>query len=115
MAAGWGNDADLVFTQQDGTPLYPQTITALFKRIATDLGLPTIGVHGLRHSSATMMISSGLSPKVVSQRLGHSTVVITLDTYSHVSPAHDQAAMDFIGQSLDGAARAASGDSVTNL
>lgn len=115
MAAGWGNDADLVFKQQDGTPLYPQTITALFKRIATDLGLPTIGVHGLRHSSATMMISSGLSPKVVSQRLGHSTVVITLDTYSHVSPAHDQAAMDFIGQSLDGAARAASGDSVTNL
>ena len=48
-----------------------------------------------------MMISSGLSPKVVSQRLGHATVAITLDTYSHVLPAHDQAAADFIGQLLD--------------
>ena len=48
-----------------------------------------------------MMISSGLSPKVVSQRLGHATVAITLDTYSHVLPADDQAAADFIGQLLD--------------
>jgi integrase len=88
MGAGWGNDVGGVFTQPDGTPLYPQTITASFKRISLDLGLPTIGVHGLRHSSATMMISSGLSPKVVSQRLGHATVAITLDTYSHVLPAH---------------------------
>ena len=52
MGPSWSNDADLVFTQHDGTPLYPQTITALFKRIATDLGLPTISVHGQRHSSA---------------------------------------------------------------
>jgi integrase len=101
----WGNDVGLVFTQPDGTPLYPQTITASFKRLSIEIGLPTIGVHGLRHSSATMMISSGLSPKVVSQRLGHSTVAITLDTYSHVLPAHDQAAADFIGRSLDSAAR----------
>ena len=61
-----------------------------------------------------MMISSGPSPKVVSEGLGHSNVAITLDAYSHVVPAHDPAAADFIGQSLDGAAWAASGDSVTN-
>jgi integrase len=115
MGAGWGNDVDCVFTQPDGTPLYPQTITATFKRISLDLGLPTIGVHGLRHSSATMMISSGLSPKVVSQRLGHATVAITLDTYSHVLPAHDQAAADFIGRSLDEASQTVPRDSVTNL
>ena len=115
MGAGWGNDVGLVFTQPDGTSLYPQTITASFKRISLDLGLPTIGVHGLRHSSATMMLSSGLSPKVVSQRLGHSTVAITLDTYSHVLPAHDQAAADFIGRSLDEASQTLRRDSVTNL
>jgi integrase len=115
MGAGWANDVGLVFTQPDGAPLYLQTITATFKRISQDIGLPTIGVHGLRHSSATMMISSGLSPKVVSQRLGHSTVAITLDTCSHVLPAHDQAAADFIGRSLDDAARTLRQDSVTNL
>jgi integrase len=115
MGAGWGNDVGVVFTRPDGTPLYPQTITASFKEISLDLGLPTIGVHGLRHSSATMMISSGLSPKVVSQRLGHATVAITLDTYSHVLPAHDQAAADFIGRSLDAASQTGRQDSVTNL
>lgn len=115
MGAGWGNAVDLVFTQPDGTPLYPQTITASAKRIAIDLGLPTIGVHGLRHSSATMMMSSGLSPKVVSQRLGHATVAITLDTDSHVLPAHDQAAADLVGRSLDGADQAVPRDSVTRL
>jgi integrase len=46
MGAGWGNDVGLVFTQPDGTPLYLQTITAAFKRIAIELGIPTIGVHG---------------------------------------------------------------------
>jgi integrase len=115
MGAGWGNDVSVVFTQPDGTPLYPQTITASFKKIALDLGLPTIGVHGLRHISATMMISSGLSPKVVSQRLGHATVAITLDTYSHVLPAHDQATADFIGRSLEAASQTGRQNSVTNL
>jgi integrase len=115
MGAGWGNDVGLVFTQPDGTPLYPQTVTAAFKRIAIELGIPTIGVHGLRHSSATMMLASGISPKVVSQRLGHANVSITLDTYSHVLPAHDQAAADFIGRSLAEADEALPRDSVTNL
>lgn len=115
MGAGWGNDVGLVFTQADGTPLYPQTVTAAFKRIAIELGIPTIGVHGLRHSSATMMLSSGISPKVVSQRLGHANVSITLDTYSHVLPAHDQAAADFIGRTLAEAGEALPRDSVTNL
>lgn len=115
MGEGWGNDVGLVFTQPDGTPLYPQTVTAAFKRIAIELGIPTIGVHGLRHSSATMMLASGISPKVVSQRLGHASVSITLDTYSHVLPAHDQAAADFIGHSLAEADRALPRDSVTNL
>ena len=115
MGAGWGNDVGLVFTRPDGTPLYPQTVTAAFKRIAIELGIPTIGVHGLRHSSATMMLASGISPKVVSQRLGHANVSITLDTYSHVLPAHDQAAADFIGRTLAEAGEALPRDSVTNL
>lgn len=115
MGTGWRNDVGLVFTQPDGAPLYPQSVTATFKRLAVELGLPTIGVHGLRHSSATMMVASGISPKVVSQRLGHANVSITLDTYSHVLPAHDQAAADFIGRSLAMSADSLPRDSVTNL
>ena len=52
---------------------------------------------------------------MVSERLGHSTVAITLDTYSHVLPVHDQAAADFIGRSLEDASQALAQDSVTNL
>ncbi len=114
MGTGWGNAVDLVFTQPDGTPLYPQTVTAALNRIAIELGLPTIGVDGLPHSSATMMLASGISPMVVSQRLGHANVSITLDTDSHVLPAHDQAAADFIGRTLGEADEALPCDSVTN-
>ena len=49
-------------------------------------------MHGLRHSVATFMVGAGVSPKLVAQRLGHSSPAITLGVYSHVMPGHDQAA-----------------------
>jgi len=101
MGAGW-HAGDYVFTHGDGSPLWPQTVTAQFKRHAEALGLPTIGVHGLRHSAATWMLAKGISPKVVAQRLGHSHVSTTLQIYSHVLPAHDQEAVDAFAQALDG-------------
>ena len=94
-------DHDLVFTGPDGRGLWPQRVTAAFKRSAVELGLPTIGVHGLRHSSATWLIGAGVSPKTVSQRLGHSTPSITLAIYSHVMPGHDQAAADALAAALN--------------
>ncbi len=113
MGAGWGNDVGLVFTQPDGTPLHPQTITASFKRISLDLDLPTIGVHGLRQSSATMMLSSGSSE-------GGQPAPRTQHRRDHVGhvlprlPAHDQAAANVIGRALDEASQTFRRDSVTN-
>jgi len=91
-----------VFTHPTGEPLWPQTVTATFTRLGGELGLPSIGVLGLRHSAATWMIASGVSPKVVTHRLGHAQVSITLQLYAHVLPAHDQQAADQFAAALDG-------------
>jgi len=101
MGAGWG-DTGLVFTHADGNGLWPQTVTRRFRETSAALGLPLIGVHGLRHSAATWMIASGVNPRVVQQRLGHAHVSVTLGLYTHVMPAHDKAAADALGEALDG-------------
>src|SRR5258708_12228463 len=59
-------------------------------------GLPTIRVHDLRHTAATILLTAGIHPKVVQEMLGHSTIGATLDIYSHVAPAlHSEAAAHF--------------------
>ena len=93
MGAGWAG-ADLVFTRADGDGLWPQTVTATFRRLADEMGLPQIGVHGLRHTAGTWMIGSGVSPKSVQQRLGLAHVSVTLGLYSHVMPGHDRDAAE---------------------
>lgn len=83
----WGpawQDSGHVFTTEDGRVLHPQRVTQVFKRLASEAGLPPIRLHGLRHTAATLALTAGIHPKVVSERLGHATVAITLDTYSHV-------------------------------
>ena len=70
---------------------------------ATDrFGLPRIGVHGLRHSYATTALRAGVSPEVVSKRLGNSSVVIPLALYAHVFEQDDQAAGHVTAQAIDG-------------
>ena len=69
MGAGWVDTGGLVFVWPDGSPPWPAAVTSRFKAHAVALGLPTIGVHGLRHTAATWMIASGESPKMVAQRL----------------------------------------------
>lgn len=65
----------------------------VFKRELAKAGLPRIRIHDLRHSAATLLLTRGVHPKVVQDMLGHSTVTLTLDTYSHVTPAlHKEAA-----------------------
>ena len=83
----WGpawQDSGYVFTTEDGRVLHPQRVTQVFKRLANEAGLPPIRLHDLRHTAATLALTAGIHPKVVSERLGHATVGITLDTYSHV-------------------------------
>jgi integrase len=83
---------DLVFTQPDGRPLQPQNVSQSFQNKIRRLGLPPIRLHDLRHTSATLALAAGIHPKVVSERLGHSSIAITLDTYSHVVPGLQEAA-----------------------
>ena len=99
MGAGWAG-GDLVFTRSDGVGLWPQSVTATFRRLAGELGLPQIGLHGLRHTAATFMIGTGVSPKLVQQRLGHAHVSVTLGLYSHVMPGHDRDAAEALAAAV---------------
>ena len=83
---------DLVFTQPDGRALHPQNVSQAFGNMLRRLGLPVIRLHDLRHTSATLALGARIHPKVVSERLGHSNITITLDTYSHVIPGLHEAA-----------------------
>ena len=88
LAAGerW-REAGFVFTTPAGTPLDPRNITRAFKAILSGHNLPTIRIHDLRHSCATLLLAQGVSPRVVMETLGHSQVSLELNTYSHVLPA----------------------------
>ena len=74
---------DWVFTTELGEPLHPQTVTRMFGRLVQEAGLPELRLHGLRHTSATLALAAGIHPRVEADRLGHSTVQLTLDVYSH--------------------------------
>jgi integrase len=87
------SDEGLVFHRPDGSALRPETVSATFLRRQSTLDLPRLTLKGLRHTWATLALEQGIHPKVVQERLGHSTIGITLDIYSHVSPMlHDEAA-----------------------
>ena len=84
-------DADLVFSTL-GQPLRPNTVTHAWSALAVRAGLKHIRFHDARHSHASLMLKQGIHPKIVQERLGHSTISITLDTYSHVAPGLQEAA-----------------------
>lgn len=84
---------DLVFCSEEGTPLsIPNLTYRYFRPILEKAELPRIRLYDLRHSCATLLLIAEENPKVVSERLGHSTIVLTLDTYSHVLPNMQQRA-----------------------
>lgn len=86
-AGGLWEDHDLVFPNHTGKPLERQNVfKRSFRPLLAKAGLPYIRFHDLRHSAATLMLSLGEQPKVVQERLGHSTIGVTMDTYSHVLP-----------------------------
>lgn len=79
-------DNDLVFPKVSGEPYHPERFSREFDRRVQRYGLPRVRLHDLRHTWATLALQAGVHPKVVSERLGHSNISITLDTYSHVVP-----------------------------
>lgn len=77
-------EEDYVFCHSDGSPYDPSTVSHAFSKVVRRAGLPSMPLHGLRHSHATMLLEVGIHPRVVMERLGHSSIRVTLDTYSHV-------------------------------
>jgi integrase len=94
---------DLVFTDAFGRPMSRTRLRLAFRRLLAEAGLPTLRLHDLRHTMATLMLAQGEHPKIVSERLGHATVGITLDTYSHVLPGLQAAAAERLAVALGGA------------
>jgi integrase len=80
-------DRDQVFCREDGEPLHPDRLPAMFRRHVAGAGLPRIRLHDLRHTHGTLLMEGGVHPKVVQERLGHHSVAFTLDVYAHVMPA----------------------------
>ena len=88
----WG-DGDLVFPNDFGAYLSTTTLTRNLDGILRRAGLPDVRFHDLRHSAATDWLKNGMHPKVASERLGHASVGITLDLYSHVTPTMQREAV----------------------
>lgn len=95
--ATWGTayvDHDLVFAREDGNPLAPDQVTKRFGELVDDAGLRRIRVHDLRHGRASLLLAAGVDIAVVSKLLGHSSIAITADTYSHLLENVGRAAAD---------------------
>jgi integrase len=95
-------EKDLVFCDKQGSYIFPNTLSYQFSSLLQAAGLPKIRFHDLRHSAATILLSMGVHPKVVQELLGHSSISMTVDTYSHILPSMQQEAMkkldDLFGQ-----------------
>jgi integrase len=77
-------ESGLVFTTDRGTPIFPRNLVRHFKDKLNEAGLPDIRFHDLRHTTASLLLEKNVHPKIVSELLGHSNIVVTLQTYSHI-------------------------------
>lgn len=85
---------NLVFTGRSELPLNPDVVSRWFREAVQAAGVRPVGLHDLRHTHATLMLQAGVPVKVVSERLGHASVQLTLDVYARVLPAMDADAVD---------------------
>lgn len=100
LGQGYNQDKDLVFCNITGNPLDPRSFTKSFQRVLLQAGLPQIRFHDMRHTHATLLLALGENPKVVQERLGHTTIRMTLDTYSHTLPGMQESATAVLGKAL---------------
>lgn len=92
--------SEYVFTKPGGGSYHPQNLSKLLGRLSAEVGLPRLTAHGLRHTSATLMLASGIPPKVAAERLGHADATLFTNLYSHVTPTMQRDAADRIGAAL---------------
>ena len=91
-----------MFCELDGKPLHPGQVSKRFDRLLRASGVRRIRFHDLRHTHATLALQAGVHPKVVSDRLGHASISITLDLYSHSIPAMQEEAAEIIAALVAG-------------
>jgi integrase len=80
----WEKACGLVFTTSVGTPVEYRDVITHFKKVIRETGLPNIRFHDLQHTVATLLLSKETNLKIVQEQLGHSSIYLTLNTYSHV-------------------------------
>ena len=97
--------SDAVFTREDGTPLEGPHVSYRFQRLASEAGLPPTRFHDLRHGVACWLLAANVSPKIIQERLGHSSVSFTLDKYAAFLPDQDREAADALGALISQQAR----------
>lgn len=105
--AGW-TDSGYVFTNEDGTPIHPHRVADAFDAAVKRSKLPKIRFHDyadLRHTWATIALRAGVSPKIVSERLGHASVGFTLDIYAHAVPGWQADAAEQVASLVFGGSR----------
>ena len=104
LACGSGyRDTDLVFTQADGSPVHPQTLTETFARRVKSAGLPMIRLHDLRHTHVAHLLAAGANVKIVSERIGHASSSFTLDRYGHLIEGQQANAAAAVADLIDSA------------
>ena len=91
---------DLVFCEVDGSVWHPDRFTGLFRGLVGRAGVKA-NFHLLRHTHATELLAAKINPRLVSDRLGHSTVAFTLDVYGHVIPDMEENALEKIGVGIE--------------
>jgi integrase len=103
LAGGQPYDLDgFVFRRLDGKPLSMSIVLKAWVRLNACAGVPRVRFHDLRHTAATLLLSRGVHPKIVSELLGHATIAITLDLYSHVTPTMQAEAAAVMDELLGG-------------
>lgn len=102
LAAAEFEETDLVFTRPAGGPYHPQSLSMLLAKLSVEAGLPRLTAHGLRHTSATLMLANGVPPKVAAERLGHADPTLFTNLYSHVTPTMQRDAAERLGHALFG-------------
>jgi integrase len=99
--AGLYEDHGLIFSSEKGSPLNPENLVKRsFKPLLKRAGLSNIRFHDLRHTCATLLLGRGVHPKIVQELLGHATIAMTLDTYSHYLPSMGDQASGAMGDAL---------------
>ncbi len=83
------HDGDLVFARPDGTPIHPERVSRWFSKLVATTAAPPVRLHDLRHLHATLALEAGVAPRVLADRLGHSSTAVTTDIYQHVLPHMD--------------------------